>query len=86
MGKTQASGERKLPDSRELRNQILVSYGIKSPRCWSRRKGSFEPSRCFGKWFLSFFTAKTPSSEKMDLLGGLAKNRPACAVIRRLTR
>ena len=29
-GETQASGERKLPDSRELRNQKLVSYGIKS--------------------------------------------------------
>ncbi|MCY2945179.1 MAG: hypothetical protein NT142_11715 [Planctomycetota bacterium] len=32
LGKTQASGERKLPDSRELRNQILESYGIKFSR------------------------------------------------------
>ena len=64
LGETQASGERKLPDSRELRNQILVSYGIKSPRCWSRRKGPFEPSRCFGKWVSSLFTAKTPSSRR----------------------
>ena len=60
-------------NSCELWNQILVSYGIKSPTCWSRRKGSFEPSRCFCKWFLSFLPPRHQVRKKWIFLAGLPK-------------